>query len=112
MARTRRSKGAARWPAGWIADLAARGGDTLAAWVARLHYDGSPADHQERELKAECAARAVARARLQNAPGVVFSHAPPLPDDDQFYKAIDRGTPARWSGRWYSREPARAASAR
>jgi hypothetical protein len=103
----------------WVAWLLERAGEQLARLEYQMHY---PLDHTghpdrrtneewlitQRAYQAECAARAVERARRFHGdqPDVVYAHAPQLPDDDEFYTALRSGR--EWTGHWYSRDPIEA----
>ncbi|WP_433677814.1 hypothetical protein [Nocardia sp. CA-119907] len=103
----------------WIAWLFEHASEQLARAEYQMHY---PLDHTrhpdrrsadewlitQRAYHAECAARAVERARRfhSDRPGVIAAYAPELPDDSEFYAAL--AASREWSGHWYSRDPIEA----
>ncbi|MFI9635109.1 hypothetical protein ACIHAX_20725 [Nocardia sp. NPDC051929] len=103
----------------WIAWLLEHAGEPLARLEYQMHY---PLDHTSdpdrrtddeaviirRACHAELAARSVQRAHrfYRDQPGVLSAHFPALPDDIEFYTALEAGR--EWSGHWYSRDPIEA----
>ncbi|MFE7743547.1 hypothetical protein [Nocardia sp. NPDC057455] len=103
---------------GWIVWLYEHAGEQLARLEYQMHYPldyGGPGARTseewlitQRAYLAERSARAVERARRFHGdhPGVVYAHGPELPDDEDFYEALESGR--EWTGHWYSREPVEA----
>ncbi|MGK8523860.1 hypothetical protein ACRS6B_20985 [Nocardia asteroides] len=103
---------------GWIIWLYEYAGEQLARLEYQMHYPldyGGPDARTseewlitQRAYLAEHSARAVERARRfhRDRPGVVYAHGPELPDDEDFYDALECGR--EWTGHWYSRDPVEA----
>ncbi|WP_063050020.1 hypothetical protein [Nocardia arthritidis] len=103
---------------GWIVWLYEHAGEQLARLEYQTHYPldyGGPGARTseewlitQRAYLAERSARAVERARRFHGdrPGVVYAHGPELPDDEDFYDALESGR--EWTGHWYSRDPVEA----
>ncbi|MFG3620404.1 hypothetical protein [Nocardia sp. NPDC047654] len=100
----------------WIAWLHDRAGEQWARLEYQMHYPldygGSAGARMteewliiQRAYRAEYAARSVERARrfYRAQPGIVHAHTPELPDDAEFYAALESGR--EWTGHWYSRDP-------
>ncbi|WP_043735963.1 hypothetical protein [Nocardia asiatica] len=103
----------------WIVWLYEHAGEQLARMEYQMHYPLDSAGHPgertaeewlivQRAHFAERTARSVERARrfYSDQPGVVLAYTPELPDDEDFYNALDSGR--IWDGHWYSRDPVEA----
>ncbi|MDE1675146.1 hypothetical protein [Nocardia gipuzkoensis] len=103
----------------WIAWLVEHAGQPLARLEYQMHYPLDRTSDPDRRTSeagliirrayhAEVAARSVQRAHrfYRDHPGVLYAHTPALPDDTEFYAALESGQ--EWSGHWYSRDPIQA----
>ncbi|MBF6340721.1 hypothetical protein IU450_33230 [Nocardia abscessus] len=103
---------------GWIVWVYEHAGEQVARLEYQMHYpldyggpDGRTSEEwliTHRAYVAERSARAVERARRfhGDSPGIVYAHGPALPDDEEFYEALDSGR--EWTGHWYSRDAVEA----